>query len=92
MGGGSHGVWIFNKNDNAGQKNDHPTTKPRPLIDKLVSLFSNEGDLIFDPFLGSGTTAVVAKQGGRPFIGIEISAEYYKIAQDRLSALSEPLF
>lgn len=64
-GGGQHGVWVFNKNDNGGKPNVHPTTKPRKLIGNLINLFSNKGDLILDPFLGSGTTAVCAKQGNR---------------------------
>lgn len=68
----------------------HPTQKPVELIEQLIA--ANVGDVVFDPFLGSGTTAIAAKQLNRNFIGIEISPEYIKIAQDRLSALSEPLF
>lgn len=82
-GGGSHGVWTFPKGDNGGKANLHPTTKPRKLIGNLLNLFSNQGDLILDPFLGSGTTAVCC-QGNRNFIGIEIDPKYVKVAEDRL--------
>jgi len=62
----------------------HPTEKPISLIGYLIRKSSNESDLILDPFLGSGTTAVAAKQLKRNFIGIEISPEYCKIANERL--------
>ena len=62
----------------------HPTQKPVELFSYLIKTYSNEDNLIFDPFLGSGTTAVAAKQLGRKFIGIEISEKYCKIARDRL--------
>ena len=62
----------------------HPTQKPENLFKFLISKSSKENDLILDPFLGSGTTAVAAKQLGRRFIGIEISPEYCKIAEQRL--------
>lgn len=60
----------------------HPTEKPVDLIKKI--LMANTGDIVFDPFAGSGTTAVAAKQLKRNFIGIEISEKYCKIAEDRL--------
>lgn len=62
--------------------NLHPTEKPIDLISQIVA--ANEGDLIFDPFLGSGTTAVAAKQLGREYIGIELSEKYCEIANQRL--------
>ena len=66
------------------QQGDHPTPKPIDLMKQLILDNSNENDLILDPFLGSGTTAVAAKQLKRNFIGIEISPDYCKIANDRL--------
>jgi len=62
----------------------HPTQKPLSIVSKLIKVSSNENDIILDPFLGSGTTAVAAKQLKRNFIGIEISKKYCKIARDRL--------
>ena len=69
----------------------HPTQKPEKLIAKLILASSNSGDLVFDPFLGSGTTAVVAKKLGRKFIGIEREKEYAALALKRLDmADSDP--
>lgn len=62
----------------------HPTQKPSELLFQILQDWSNNTDIIFDPFLGSGTTAVAAKQLGRKFIGIEISEKYCEIARDRL--------
>ena len=62
----------------------HPTQKPEKLIAKLVLASSNENDVVFDPFLGSGTTAVVAKKLNRHFIGIEKEKEYAALAIKRL--------
>lgn len=62
----------------------HPTQKPEKLIAKLILASSQEGDLVFDPFLGSGTTAVVAKKLGRHFLGIEREKEYVAYAMHRL--------
>jgi site-specific DNA-methyltransferase (adenine-specific) len=62
----------------------HPTQKPEKLIAKLILASSNPKDLVFDPFLGSGTTAVVAKKLGRNFLGIEKEADYCTVAMKRL--------
>lgn len=66
------------------KKGLHPAEKPLELIKKFITVGSNKGDLIFDPFLGSGTTGVAAKELGRDFIGCEISDEYFKIASQRI--------
>lgn len=71
---------------------DHPTVKPTGLILKCLSLGSEEGDLILDPFLGSGTTLVACKELNRNGIGIEISDKYCEIAKKRLKATCKPLF
>jgi len=63
----------------------HQQEKPIELIKKMIENSSKENDLILDPFLGSGTTAVACKQLGRRFIGIEINPDYCKIAEQRLS-------
>ncbi len=62
----------------------HPTQKPEKLLAKIILASSNPGDVIFDPFLGSGTTSVVAKKLGRHYVGIEADAEYCCIAEKRL--------
>lgn len=62
----------------------HPTQKPEKLIAKLVLASSNENDVVFDPFLGSGTTSVTAKKLGRHYIGIEREKQYAAIAEKRL--------
>lgn len=66
------------------ENTDHPTQKPEKLIAKLILASSNPNDIILDPFLGSGTTAVVAKKLKRHFVGIEVEHEYCAIAQKRL--------
>jgi len=66
-----------------------PTEKPVRLFELLVSQSSDEGDIVFDPFLGSGTTAVASKLLGRNFVGIEINSEYCRIAGERLSQILE---
>ena len=63
----------------------HPTEKPIKMFRWLIEVSSNKGDLVFDGFLGSGTTAVACKELGRKCIGIEISPEYCKITKQRLS-------
>lgn len=66
------------------ENTDHPTQKPEKLIAKLILASSHPGDRVFDPFLGSGTTAVVAKKLGRGFTGIELNQEYCCWALKRL--------
>ena len=66
------------------ENTDHPTQKPEKLIAKLVLASSNPGDVILDPFLGSGTTSVVAKKLGRSYVGIEMDEAYCCLAEKRL--------
>jgi site-specific DNA-methyltransferase (adenine-specific) len=66
------------------ENTDHPTQKPEKLLAKIILASSNKGDLVFDPFLGSGTTAVTAKKLGRNYSGIEIDTKYCCIAEKRL--------
>ncbi len=67
------------------ENTDHPTQKPEKLVAKLVLASSNPGDFVFDPFLGSGTTAVVARKLDRRFCGIELNREYCCWAAKRLT-------
>lgn len=65
-------------------KNVHPTQKPLDLIKGLISVSSNKGDVIFDGYLGSGTTAIASIQLDRQYIGAEIDQNYYKLAMERI--------
>ena len=66
------------------ENTDHPTQKPEKLYAKLILASSKPGDIVFDPFLGSGTTSVVAKKLGRNYCGIEMNLEYCSWAEKRL--------
>lgn len=67
-----------------GSRTEHPTQKPEGLIERMVLASSNEGDLVLDPFLGSGTTLRVCQQLNRRSIGIELNYEYVDMAKRRL--------
>lgn len=71
------------------EKTKHPTQKPEELLRRLILAASNDGDLIVDPFSGSGTTAVVASQLGRRFLVSDMNAEYNEMADYRLNNLVE---
>ena len=62
----------------------HPTQKPEEMLKRIIIASSNKGGLVLDPFLGSGTTAVIAKRLGRNWIGIEKSRKYIEAANKRL--------
>lgn len=66
------------------ENTDHPTQKPEKLYAKLILASSKPGDVVFDPFLGSGTSSVVAKKLGRHWCGIELNEEYCLLAEKRL--------
>jgi len=77
------------KNNGLGHlQNGHPTVKPLKLMAYLITLGSRCGDVVLDPFLGSGATALAAKVLGRRFIGFELSSEYCAIAERRLAVVS----
>jgi site-specific DNA-methyltransferase (adenine-specific) len=65
-------------------KTKHPTEKPEILLERIIAIGSKKGDRILDPFMGSGTTGVVAKALGRKFLGIESDKEYFADAQERI--------
>lgn len=73
------------------ENTDHPTQKPEKLIAKLVLASSRPGDIVLDPFVGSGTTCVVAKKLGRHYLGIEIDEEYCLWAAKRLTRADKDL-
>lgn len=70
----------------------HPTQKPLDLIEWIVQYWSFEGDLVLDPFIGSGTTAIAAKRLGRNYFGCDISQEYVELAQQQVEQAQPPLF
>lgn len=72
-----------------GKDKLHPTQKPIELLEKYILNSSNEGDVIFDPFMGSGSTGVAAVNTNRNFIGIELDANYFQIAQSRIDSRLE---
>lgn len=72
------------KNRAAKERTPHPAQFPEDVIERIIKASSNPGDLIFDPFLGSGTTALTALRLGRSVIGIEIQANYCEIAASRI--------
>jgi len=95
---GKVGRFIENAQFNRGEMNNiirtgkpqkivgtHGASFPESLVSKLIKAFSKEGDLIYDPFMGTGTTAVVAKRFNRNWIGSEITEEYCKIANTRIN-------
>lgn len=71
-------------------KKAHSTQKPEQLLFRVISSSSNKGDLVFDPFMGSGTTAAVAKKLGRSYLGIEQEEKYIKIIEERLKKIDTP--
>jgi site-specific DNA-methyltransferase (adenine-specific) len=88
-GGGTHGVFIVNKSGDT--RTGHQTQKPLALMEILVRLFSDPGELILDPFAGSGTTGVAAIRLGRRFLGWEMNPEYVEVARKRLATAREQL-
>ena len=75
--GTPHGRW-------GKVKNNHPTVKPLKLMSYLIILGSREGDVVLDPFMGSGTTPLASKQLNRKYIGIELDEDYFKICKARV--------
>lgn len=82
-GGGRPAVWRTNIEKNG---NEHPTQKPVTLLSELVAAFSDPGETVLDPFMGSGTTGVACVGLGRRFIGVEINPKHFDTACRRISA------
>jgi site-specific DNA-methyltransferase (adenine-specific)/modification methylase len=62
----------------------HPTQKPVRVLERIIRVASKQGDVVFDPFMGVGSTGVAALNLGRKFIGIEIDEKYFRAAEERL--------
>ena len=72
-------------NTESAKRVKHPAPFPEELPHRLINLYSFEGDVVLDPFMGSGTTAVAALKNKRKFVGYDISEEYVKIANERIA-------
>lgn len=81
--GQRHNVWLMHP-EQSNLKRFHPAQYPEKLPHDHIISWSNEGDIVFDPFMGSGTTGKMAKILGRKFIGVELDQEYFKIAEKRM--------
>ena len=83
-------IWKYKTSNTEGDKlkMEHPATMPEDLARDIILCFSEKGDLVLDPCMGSGTTAVQSKKLGRNFVGIDLSAEYCEIARKRISKMS----
>lgn len=77
--------YVTTMNVNDKKKFDHSTIKPVHIIQNFILNSSSEGDLVFDPFIGSGTTAVASRNLKRHYLGFEISERWHKVATDRLN-------
>jgi len=80
------GVWQFNyEGRDIRDKNVHPATFPISLATKVISLFTHEGELVLDPFVGSGTTLVAARDLNRNAVGFDLKPEYVQLCNERLA-------
>lgn len=70
--------------DNSNKDNFHPTQKPVALLEYLIKTYTNEGEIVLDNCMGSGSTGIACIKSNRKFIGIEIDEKYYKIAKQRI--------
>ncbi len=75
----------------ASRRDKHPCQLPLPLLERLILMVSDEEDIVLDPFVGTGTTAVAAKRLGRRYVGIDIDPKYVKISKDKLLETSPTL-
>jgi len=81
-------IWYIKNSGGFGQKDDkaykHPATMPLSMAVDHIKTWTNEGDVVLDPFMGSGTTGIACEELGRDFIGIEIDETYYNLSVERL--------
>jgi site-specific DNA-methyltransferase (adenine-specific)/modification methylase len=83
-------LWLIKRGKKVSS--EHGAVFPEELVSTILDNFTNEGDVIYDPFMGTGSTAVVCKKLKRKFIGSEISKEYMKVIDERLKGVTETLF
>ncbi len=78
------GYWVISPSSSK----KHPCVFPKELVRRCIKLYSFKGDLVYDPFMGSGTTAIVAKELNRRYIGSEISKDYYKLSLSNIDGIN----
>ena len=83
---------VWNMNTESAKKIGHPAPFPVELPYRLIQLFSYQNDIILDPFMGSGTTAIATITSERNYIGFEISEDYCKLAEDRIEKINNSIF
>lgn len=83
-------LWLIKR----GKKviDTHSAVFPEELVKTIIENFSNEGDLVYDPFMGTGTTAIVAKKLNRNYLGSELTEKYFKVINERLQIFENELF
>lgn len=87
INGGKQMRSLWTKGKTTGGKKIHPTQKPEWLIERIVLSTSNPNNIVFDPFMGSGTTAVVAKKLNRQYLGTELNLDYFNKAINRINEI-----
>ena len=80
---------IWNFSTESAKRVGHPAPFPVELPYRLIQLYSFKGDVVLDPFMGSGTTGIAALKAGRRYIGYEIDKQYYKRGEERLNAFKK---
>lgn len=84
-------VWTdIHRIRHAKRRDEHPCQLPIPLLERLILMTTDAGDVVLDPFLGTGTTAIAAKRLGRHYVGIELDPMYQEIAQHKLDQIAGP--
>lgn len=84
--------YVSSLNTDDRNRYGHPTIKPLGIIKNLILNSSRGGDVVLDPYIGSGTTAVAARELGRHYIGYEIDSDYFRIAQRRINEIEKKWF
>lgn len=74
------------------RRDEHPCQLPIPILERIVLMSTDPGDVVLDPFLGTGTTAVSAKTLGRHFVGIDVDSEYVALANDKIERVEETTY
>ncbi|MBI4231627.1 DNA adenine methylase, partial [Candidatus Peregrinibacteria bacterium] len=83
-------VWTdIHRIKHKNRRDEHPCQLPIHLLERLLLMSSDEGDIVFDPFIGTGTSAIAAKKLGRRYIGIDIGSEYVEIARKNLERVDQ---